>query len=251
MRLNTAAVYSRAPPSVAGGIRPRYRSGPGNRLGLRRRHDAQADPGRALQARHAGHDPFDRLALEHLVLEQLVRERVELGAVGDDHLLRGPAGFLDQILALLVADPQRGLRQPHVAVGRAPHAGGAHRVVVDHRVGDVGDALEVVRGAGGDRAEDDLLGHAAAEQHGHVVEQLLARLQIAVLGRQVQRVAERPPARDDRDAVHAVDRRQQLAAQRVPGLVVGDDPLLVLVQHALGLHAGDHPLERRVEVRRS
>ena len=110
-----------------------------------------------------------------------------------------------QLLALLVADPQRRLRQPHVAVRRAPDAGGAHRVVVDHRVGDLGDALEVVGGAGRDRAEDDLLGDAAAEQHGHVVEQLLARLQVAVLGGQVERVAERAAARDDRDPVHAVD----------------------------------------------
>ena len=112
----------------------------------------------------------------------------------------------------------------------------------------LGHALEVVGGARRDRAEHHLLGHAAAEQHRHVVEQLLARLQVAVLGGQVQRVAERAPARHDRDPVHAVDRRQQLAAQRVPGLVVGDDPLLVLVQHAARLHARDHPLERCVEV---
>ena len=115
-------------------------------------------------------------------------------------------------------------------------------------MGDVGDALEVVGGARRDRAEHDLLGHAAAEQHGHVVEQLLAGLQVAVLGGQVQRVAERAAARHDRDAVHPVDRRQQLAAQRVARLVVGDDPLLVAVEHTLGLHAGDHPLDRRVEV---
>ena len=50
-------------------------------------------------------------ALEHLVLEQLVGERVELGAVGDDHPLRGAAGLLDQVLALLVADPQRASRK--------------------------------------------------------------------------------------------------------------------------------------------
>ena len=48
--------------------------------------------------------------------------------------------------------------------------------------------------------------------------------------------------------MHAVDRRQQLAAQRVAGLVVGDDALLVLVQHPARLHARDHALERAVEV---
>ena len=109
---------------------------------------------------------------------------------------------------------------------------------------------EVVRGAGGDRAEHDLLGDPPAEQHGHVVDQLLAGLQVAVLGGQVQGVAERPPAGHDRDAVDAVHRRQQLAAERVAGLVEGHDVLLVHVQHALRLHAGDHPLDGRVEVAR-
>ena len=101
-----------------------------------RRPAAQPDARRALQAGHALHDPLDRLALEHLVLEQLLRERVELAAVADDHPLRRAARFLDQVLALLVADPQRRLGQPHVAVGRAAKAGGAHRVVVHHRVRD-------------------------------------------------------------------------------------------------------------------
>src|SRR5580693_8745183 len=43
-------------------------------------------------------------------------------------------GLLDQVLALLVAQAQRPLRQPHVAFRRAPHAGGAHREVMHHRV---------------------------------------------------------------------------------------------------------------------
>ena len=59
---------------------------------------------------------------------------------------------------------------------------------------------QVVGGAGRDGAEHELLRGAAAEQHRHVVDQLLARLQVAVLVGQVQRVAERPAARHDRDA---------------------------------------------------
>ena len=103
-------------------------------------------------------------------------------------------------------------------------------------------------GAGGDRAEHDLLRRAAAEQHRHVVDQLLARLEVAVLLGQVERVAERPAARDDRDLVHAVDAGQQLGAQRVAGLVEGDDAALVLVERAARLHAGHDALERGVEV---
>ena len=88
-----------------------------------------------------------------------------------------------------------------------------HRVLVDHRVRDLGDPLEVVRGAGGDRAEHELLGRPAAEQHRHEVDQLLAGLQVAILLGQVQRVPQRAPVRDDRDPVHAIYRREQLAAQ--------------------------------------
>ena len=93
-----------------------------------------------------------------------------------------------------------------------------------------------------------LLGDAPAEQHDQVVAQLLLRLQVAVLLGQVQRVAERAAARDDRDLVHLLDRGQQLGAERVAGLVVGDDALLVVVHHPARLHAGDHALERGVEV---
>ena len=78
--------------------------------------DAQADAGSALEARHPLHDAVDGTALEHLVLEQLVRERVELNAVREDHPLRRATRLLDQLSALLVADPQRRLRQAHIAV---------------------------------------------------------------------------------------------------------------------------------------
>ena len=118
----------------------------------------------------------------------------------------------------------------------------------DHRVRDLGHPLEVVGGAGRDRAEHELLGGPAAEQHRHEVDQLLAGLQVAVLLGEVERVAERLPAGHDRDPVHAVDRGQQLAAQRVAGLVVGDDALLVVGQRAARLHPRHHPLERGVEV---
>ena len=48
--------------------------------------------------------------------------------------------------------------------------------------------------------------------------------------------------------MHAVGRDQELAAQRVPRLVVGDDAALVVVERRRGLHAGDHALQRVVEV---
>ena len=48
--------------------------------------------------------------------------------------------------------------------------------------------------------------------------------------------------------MHAVDARQQLGAQRVAGLVEGDDAALVVVERAARLHAGHDALERGVEV---
>src|SRR6185503_19361183 len=100
----------------------------------------------------------------------------------------------------------------------------------------------------GDGAEDELLGRTPSQENGHVVDELLARLEVAVLFRQVQRVAERTAARDDRDLVGAVDAGEDLGAQGVAGLVERDDAALVLVERAALLHAGDDALERGVEV---
>ena len=99
-------------------------------------------------------------------------------------------------------------------------------------------------------AEHEVLGHPPAEQHDHVVDQLVLGLQVAVLLGQVERVAERLAARDDRDPVHPLHGGEQLGAERVAGLVVGHHPLLVVGDHAARLHAGDHALERGLEVLR-
>ena len=213
------------------------------------RDDAQALAGRAREARRAGHDALDVVALEHLVLEQLAGELVELVAVLEDQLRGAAHRLVGQVLLLLVAQLARAVGDEAALVRDAARGDrGAHRVVVDHRARDLRDAQEVVGGAGGDRAEHDLLRRAAAEQHGHVVDQLLAGLEVAVLLREVERVAQRAPARHDRDLVHAVDARQQLGAQRVARLVEGDDAALVVVERAARLHAGHDALERGVEV---
>ena len=162
---------------------------------------------------------------------------------------RRAARLVGEVLLLLVAQLAR-------AVGHLAAVGGdlarrdrrAHRVLVDHRPRDLRDLLQVVRRAGGDRAEHDLLGDAPAEQHRHVVDQLLARLEVAVLVGEVERVPEGVAARHDRDLVRPVDAREQLGAHRVPGLVPGDDPALVLRERAARLHARDDPLDGVVEV---
>ena len=213
-----------------------------------RRRPRAGRPPRAGSAA-SGHDAVDVGALEHLVAQQRGGHLVELVAVLGDQPRGGALGLVGEVLLLLVAQLARAVGD--LAAVRGDLARGdrrAHRVLVDHRARDLGHAVQVVGRAGRDRAEDDLLGDAPAEQHRHVVDQLLARLQVAVLLGQVERVAQRPAAGDDRDLVHAVDAGQQLGAQRVAGLVPGDDAALVLVERAARLHAGDHALERAVEV---
>ena len=85
--------------------------------------------------------------------------------------------------------------------------GVAHAELEHHRPGDHGDPLQVVGGARRDLAERELLRRAAAEQHADLVQQLLAGAQVAILLRQVERVAERLPARHDRDLGQRAARR--------------------------------------------
>ena len=109
-----------------------------------------------------------------------------------------------------------------------------HAVAHDHAARDVGRLGEIVGGAGREVAEDELLGRPAAEQHRHLVLQLFARHQEAVLGRALDRVAERADAaRDDRDLVHRIGAGQRQRDQRMAHLVIGDDLALLRVEQAV------------------
>src|SRR3954452_14244269 len=199
--------------------------------------------------RPARHDRVDLAAVEDLVGEQLAGEALEQVAVLLDETPRRAMRLEGELALLLVADAPREVGQRLGVDGRRlRRLAGAHRVVVDHRAGDLGDALQVVRRAGRDLAEDDLLRDAAAEQHRHLVDELVARLQVGVLVGQVDDVAERAAARDDRDLMDAVDAAEQLAADGVAGLVVGDDAALAVVERGRGLDAGDDALDGVVEV---
>src|SRR5579872_431736 len=91
-----------------------------------------------------------------------------------------------------------------------------HAEAHDHVAGDVGDLGQIVGGAGREMAEYDPFRRPAAEQHRHPVFQLFARHQVAVLGRPLDRVAERADAaRDDRDLVYLVGSRQRQSRQSV------------------------------------
>src|SRR4051794_6691104 len=113
-----------------------------------------ADRAAWLDPRHAGHDGVDLAALEHLVGEQLGGEALEQVAVALDERPRGAVGLEGELALLLVANAARQVRQG-VRAGRRRlrRLVRAHRVVVDHGVRDLGDALEVVRRTGGHRPE--------------------------------------------------------------------------------------------------
>ena len=103
----------------------------------------------------------------------------------------------------------------------------------------LGGALEVVAGAGRDLSDRDLLGDAAAQQDRDLIVQVVARVVVLLVGRQLLRQAERHAARDDRHLVDRIGVRQQHGEQRVAGLVDRRDPLLVVADDhraALGAH---------------
>ena len=163
-----------------------------------------------------------------------------------DRLLERLVG---QVRLLGVAQALRLLRERVVVGAHRPAGDGvAHAVLEDHRAGEVGRLLEVVGGAVRHPAEDDLLGSPAGEEDLHHVDQLFLRVEEAVLHRQVERVAERLAAGDDRHLVHRQRLAHQVRHQRVPGLVVGEDPLLLLADDAALLETGDDALQRRLEL---
>ena len=104
--------------------------------------------------------------------EQLAGDAVQQLAVGGDEVPRAAVRLEGQLALLLVADAAREVRQRLILERRLRRVARAHGVLVDHRVGDLLDALQVAGGPGGHRAEHDLLGDAATEEDRHLVDQL-------------------------------------------------------------------------------
>jgi hypothetical protein len=126
----------------------------------------------------------------------------------------------------------------------------AHAVLGHHVSSQIRRSLQIVRRAGRDIAEDDLLGDTAAQQDVDTVEELGTRQEVAILGRLLLGVAERGDTpRDDRDLVHAIGVRPQLRHDRVPRFVVRDDLLLARIDEPRpALEPGHDAVDRLVEV---
>ena len=126
----------------------------------------------------------------------------------------------------------------------------AHAVLGHHLAGHLGGLLDVVRCTRGHvAAEVELLGGPTAERRRDVVLELALRAEVAILLRQRPGDAHRHASRHDRDLVDRVRVRQKLEAQRVAGLVVGDDVLLLLGDDARAPFGTEGDLlERLLEV---
>src|SRR3954464_12369895 len=171
--------------------------------------------------RLAGHDVVDLVGVDRLPLEQRLGHCLYLVAVVLEQLPRHPVLRVDD-MADLGVDLLHG-RFGHVLVrlNRASEEDLALVLAVDHRAelvrhaplrhhaaGNLGGTLEVVRGAGRHLLHEELFGNAPTEQYRDHVEQPIAVLAVAVLGRQLHGHAERASARDDRHLVHRIGLRQ-------------------------------------------
>ena len=187
-------------------------------------------------------------AVERLLLavEQRGGNAIERGTVHAEQPQRFGVRLIGEPGLLGVAQALRLLGQP-VIVG-ADRARGdrvAHPPLKHHRPA-IGRPLQVAGGAVRDPPEDELLGRASRESHNHPVAQLVLGLEVALLLRQVEDIAECRPARDDRRLLRLV--ADEMRDERVTAFVVGEDPLLLVRDDPALLQAGDDALERIVEI---
>jgi len=123
-----------------------------------------------------------------------------------------------------------------LAVGERAHF--AHAPVADHVTGDIGGALDVVAGAGGEVAEENLLRSAATHQHAELCLEEFLRVGVLVVDGQLHRDAQGHAARDDGDLVDGIGARGHGGDHGVAGLMVGGVPFLFLGEdHGLALDA--------------
>ena len=123
----------------------------------------------------------------------------------------------------------------------------AEAVVDDHGGRHCGRLLDIAVCTGGDIAHDQHLGDAAAQIDDQVLLHIAAGAVCLILGRQGHgEAACAVGARDDGDMVHRILRGQHVEANRVTGLVVGGQALILRVDDMGALlHAHDH-LEHRI-----
>src|SRR5665648_513469 len=171
-------------------------------------------------------DLADRVEQLTLVVEQVLGALVGLLDDAADLVVDLASHFVRVVGLLLKLAPQEGHGLVVAQGARAEFL--AHAEAHDHLLGGGRGLLEVVGGARGDLAEDDLLGGAPAQRHGQGVHELTLGGQELVLDGQRDGVAQRLAAAHDRDLVHGVGVLEEVADERVAHLVIRRDGLLFL-----------------------
>src|SRR5262245_1651794 len=215
-----------------------------------------------LVERQAGGDALHLLGVEHLALEQRLGHLDEDRLVLGEELVRAVIRVGHEALHFLI-DLERGVLAVVLVLrdlaaeedllfllseGERTHRV-AHAPLADHPAGELGRALEVVAGAGGEAVHRDLFGDAAAEENRNLIAQIVPRVVVLLVGRQLLREAERHAARDDRHLVNGIRKREEHREQRVTRFVDRGDALLrVADDHRAALGAHQHLVLRELEV---
>src|SRR5262245_42976324 len=215
-----------------------------------------------LVERQAGGDPLHLLGVEHLTLQERLGHLHENRLVLGEELVRALIRVGDEALHFLI-DLERGVfavilvlgdlaAQEDLlfllAEGERTHRV-AHAPLADHLARHLGRALEVVAGAGREAVHRDLFGNAAAEEDRDLIVQVVARVIVLLVDRQLLRETERHAARDDRDLVDRIREWQEHREQGVARLVNRGDTLLgVADDHRAALGSHQHLVLRELEV---
>ena len=212
----------------------------------RLRRAARTGTDRESRDQGARGDPLEQLALRFedrpRPFERLTEDRPDFLVDLASGLLRAVARHRPVAGQVGSFGGSRAVREPDALV----HAEQAH-----HSTRNVGRHAQVVASTGRDIPENELFRRAPPHRHRQSIEQLVLRLQVALLVRQLHRVPEsRSPTRDDRDLLHGVGVDDTCRDQSMSRLVVGDPTLLLGLQAAAAaLRTGDHLLDGLEKVR--
>lgn len=142
----------------------------------------------------APHDGKEILTVERFVNQQRFDDGVELLAVSPKNVLGSAAAGLDDVANLfvdhsrhvfrvvplihrIIASEERVVAAP--SDGQSPQLL-AHAVLANHRPRDLGHALQVATRPGRHLVEGEILGNAASEKCGDVVNEFLLRHEVLV-----------------------------------------------------------------------
>src|ERR1700722_3074835 len=216
---------------------------------------------RLLRQRLAFHQQLYFVSVDHLALQQRLRDALEHFSVVPKERLRLVVTRVDDAAHFLV-DLDRGIFRiiamlvdlasqedcfvffPERERTELAHAPFAHHVASDFR-----RALDVVARAGGDVTEENFLGRATAHQYCEHGLEIFARVRVLVVFRQLHGQAQRHTARNDRHFVNWIGARRHRRNQRVSSLVIrGVLFLFVRQDHRLTLDAHQHFVFRHFEI---